>query len=33
MRRVIRAAHLGLDPGDVTSLEDPSTVDAIRRAR
>jgi acetyl-CoA synthetase len=33
MRRVIRAAHLGLDPGDVTSLEDPSTLEAIRRAR
>jgi len=32
MRRVIRATYLGLDPGDVTSLEDPSTVEAIRRA-
>ena len=33
MRRVIRAAHLGLDLGDLSSLEDPSTVDAIREAR
>jgi acetyl-CoA synthetase len=32
MRRVIRAAHLGNDPGDVTSLEDPTTVDAIRHS-
>ena len=32
MRRVIRATYLGLDPGDLTSLEDPSTVEAIRRA-
>ncbi|MFT4606019.1 MAG: acetyl-CoA synthetase, partial [Rhodothermales bacterium] len=33
MRRVVRASHLGLDPGDISSLEDPSTVDAIRSAR
>ncbi len=33
MRRVVRATHLGLDPGDLSSLEDPSTVDAIRSAR
>lgn len=32
MRRVIRATYLGLDPGDVSSLEDPSTVEAIRNA-
>jgi len=32
MRRVIRAAHLGLDPGDTSSLEDPATVEAIRAA-
>ena len=32
MRRVIRAAYLGLDPGDVSSLEDPATVEAIRTA-
>jgi hypothetical protein len=33
MRRVIRAAHLGGDPGNVTALEDPVTLDAIRAAR
>ncbi len=33
MRRVIRAAYLGEPLGDVSSLEDPSTVDAIREAR
>ncbi|NBC16748.1 MAG: AMP-binding protein [Bacteroidetes bacterium] len=33
MRRVIRAAYLDQDPGDVSSLEDPSTVEAIRAAR
>jgi acetyl-CoA synthetase len=32
MRRVIRAAYLGEDLGDVSSLEDPDTVDAIRKA-
>ena len=32
MRRVIRAAHLGNDPGDISSLEDPTTVEAIRAA-
>ncbi|NUQ43728.1 MAG: AMP-binding protein [Calditrichaceae bacterium] len=32
MRRVIRAAYLGLDPGDLSSLEDPATVEAIREA-
>jgi acetyl-CoA synthetase len=30
MRRVIRAAYLGLDPGDVSSLDDPLLLDAIR---
>jgi acetyl-CoA synthetase len=30
MRRVIRAAWLGLDPGDVSALDDPTSVDAIR---
>jgi len=30
MRRVARAAYLGLDPGDLSGLEDPSAVDAIR---
>ncbi|RMH50859.1 MAG: AMP-dependent synthetase, partial [Bacteroidetes bacterium] len=32
MRRVIRATYLGQDPGDVSSLEDPSTIEAIRAA-
>lgn len=32
MRRVIRAAYLGEDPGDVSSLEDAATVDDIRNA-
>jgi acetyl-CoA synthetase len=30
MRRVIRAAYLGLDPGDVSALDDPATVAAIQ---
>ncbi len=33
MRRVIRAAHLGGDLGNVTALEDEAAVDAIRQAR
>ena len=32
MRRVIRAAYLGLDPGDVSSLENPPAVEDIRQA-
>jgi acetyl-CoA synthetase len=32
MRRVIRAAYLGNDPGDVSSLENATTVDDIRNA-
>ena len=32
MRRVIRATYLGQDPGDISSLEDPATVEAIRQA-
>lgn len=32
MRRVIRAAFLNEDLGDISSLEDPSTVDAIRES-
>jgi acetyl-CoA synthetase len=32
MRRVIRAAYLGDDLGDVSSLEDPRTVEAIKKA-
>ena len=33
MRRIIRAAYLDEDPGDVTALEDPAAVAAIRAAR
>lgn len=32
MRRMIRAAYLGLDPGDTSSLVNPETVEEIRRA-
>ena len=32
MRRLIRAAYLGDDLGDTSSLEDPSTVEAIQNA-
>lgn len=32
MRRVVRAAYLGQDPGDVSSLENPSAVEEIARA-
>ncbi|HEY8870685.1 MAG TPA: AMP-binding protein [Candidatus Limnocylindrales bacterium] len=32
MRRVVRAAYLGLDPGDLSALDDPSTLAAIRSA-
>jgi hypothetical protein len=32
MRRVIRAAFLGLDVGDVSSLENIGAVDEVRRA-
>jgi len=33
MRRVIKAAYLEQDAGDLTALENPGTVDAIRMAR
>jgi acetyl-CoA synthetase len=33
MRRVIRAAYLGQEPGDLSSLENPRAVDAIAEAR
>ncbi len=33
MRRVIRAAFLGADTGDVSSLENPAAVEAIRAVR
>jgi len=32
MRRVIRATHLGKDPGDLSSLENPAAVTAIAEA-
>ena len=32
MRRVIRAAYLGIDPGDLSSLENPAAVEVIRPA-
>jgi acetyl-CoA synthetase len=32
MRRVVRAAWLGLDPGDLSALDDPTTIEAVRRA-
>jgi acetyl-CoA synthetase len=31
MRRVIRAAYLGEDPGDLSALEEPQIVEEIRR--
>lgn len=33
MRRMIRSAYLGLDPGDTSSLLNPEAVEEIRRAR
>jgi acetyl-CoA synthetase len=33
VRRVVRAAATASDPGDLSSLEDPSALDAIREAR
>jgi acetyl-CoA synthetase len=33
MRRVIRAAYLGLDPGDISALDDPLVLEAIRGLR
>ena len=33
MRRVIRAAYLGEDPGDLSALEDPKVVDEIAELR
>ncbi len=32
MRRVIRAVYLNQPPGDISSLEDPTTLEAIRHA-
>ena len=33
MRRVVRAAYLGQDPGDLSALENPEAVEAIKRTR
>lgn len=33
VRRIVRAVATGTDPGDLSSLEDPSTLAAIREAR
>jgi acetyl-CoA synthetase len=33
MRRVIRATYLGADPGDLSSLDNPSGLEEIRQAR
>jgi acetyl-CoA synthetase len=33
MRRVIRAAYIGQDPGDLTALDNPGAVETIRLAR
>jgi acetyl-CoA synthetase len=30
LRRAIRAAALGIDPGDLSGAENPASVDAIR---
>ncbi|HEU0039945.1 MAG TPA: AMP-binding protein [Verrucomicrobiae bacterium] len=32
MRRIIRAAYLGKEPGDVSSLENPAAVDEVKNA-
>ncbi|HEX6219755.1 MAG TPA: AMP-binding protein [Acidimicrobiia bacterium] len=33
MRRVVKAIALGRDPGDLTSLENPQSIDGLARAR
>jgi acetyl-CoA synthetase len=33
LRRVVRAVHLGQEPGDVSALENPSSLDAIAATR
>jgi acetyl-CoA synthetase len=33
MRRIIRAAYLGQNPGDTSSLENPAAVEEVRQAR
>jgi acetyl-CoA synthetase len=32
MRRIIRAAYLNQDPGDLSALENPQSVEAVRNA-
>jgi len=32
MHRVIRAVYLGNDPGDLSSLENPDMIEAIKNA-
>jgi len=32
MRRVIRATYLGREPGDLSSLENPAAVTAVKEA-
>jgi acetyl-CoA synthetase len=32
MRRMVKAAYLGLDPGDTSSLVNPEAVEEIRKA-
>ena len=32
VRRVVRAVATGTDPGDLSSLEDPGALDAVREA-
>jgi acetyl-CoA synthetase len=32
MRRMVRAAHLGIDPGDTSSLVNPESITAIQKA-
>ncbi len=33
LRRAVRATAIGVDPGDLSSLEDPAAIDAVRAAR
>ena len=33
MRRVVRATYLGEDPGDLSSMVNPESLDALRAAR
>jgi acetyl-CoA synthetase len=33
LRRVVKAVYLGLEPGDLSSLENPAALEAISGAR